>query len=664
VSALLVQPPVCDPHAPLLALPALSAALEQSGRPVRCVDLNLALHEALATEAGLDLLRRDDLPGSAGASRLSLPDLHVRIAAAHGALRDPALYRLGDDGRLRLTDRLAGWHSVAALLAFEMAPFSAARAKAVLARRAPLPFLSWLEQVAVPELLAAAPAWVGLSVTFEQQLLPALVLAGLLREHGLPVFAGGFHLSTVGPDGLRADPDLFDLLDGVVVGEGELAAVALDEALADGRDPADVAGVVTATSGDLAPRPGLADLGCPDLAALPLDRYLAPAPVLPYQASRGCWFGRCAFCNFASVSPGYRRRPADLVLDDLEALAPLAAAFAFAMESEPPRACRELAAGLVDRGIDRPWEIMARLDRGLDAATLRLMADAGCRTIFFGVEAGSARINALMRKEVSGAAAWQVLDGCADAGINVVLSAIAGFPGETRDEAGLTGTFLDRARRRFGDRIVVDGAVHRFRLTRGSPVWEEADDFGLAPRPLDEVGPLAVSVPFRLVAPPSPEVGGRERDPLVDADRPTSAPPTPRRAAPPRRPRPIGHDLLRLLLEIGHPEGFRHELLAERPQAPPSPRPQRFTVDPGATFDPTPDKPFLFCLHPAFHPEGVAIPLWMEPALDLCRVPGGASLDDLLELVETLRPDGSPGAPAWLGRFLPALWSAGILDGA
>ena len=681
--ALLLQPPVCDPHAPLLALPALAAALEQAGRPVRCLDLNLELYEALATEEGLDLLRRDALHewrhlqrgapaplarAALGRSRLDLPDLAERIADGHRALRDPDLYRLGDDGRLRLTDRLAGWHSAGALLGFPPAPFTAARAKAVLDGLEPLPFRAWLEEAAVPQILALDPTWVGVSVTFEQQLLPALTLAGLLRRRGLPVFAGGFHLSTVGAAGLLADPDLFDLVDGVVVGEGERAIVALDHALEAGRDPGTVTGVVVAAStpdAPPAPLPDMAELATPQLSALPLDRYLAPAVVLPIQASRGCWFGRCSFCNFAAVSPGYRRRPVELVLDDLVALAPLGGAIAFAMEAEPPNVCRQLSQGLIDRGVDLPWEIMARLDRGLDERTLRSMAEAGCRTIFFGVEAASARVNALMRKEVSGDAARKVLAGCADAGINVVLSAITGFPGESAREADLTRALLAWAQREFGDRIVVNGGLHRFRLARGAPVWQDPAAFGLRPAALDEVGHLAVSVPYEVVEPPRPEAAGRERDPLLgphQLDSPGGRPPPP---PPTRRSRrPAGHDLLRLLLETGHPDGFRRQLLVDRPPPPPPPRPDRFIVDPGASFRPDPSGPVLLCINPEFSPSPVPVPLWIEPLLEACRQPGGAGIDDLVALVDRVRPPDGPPGTAWLGRLLPRLWSAGILDGA
>jgi anaerobic magnesium-protoporphyrin IX monomethyl ester cyclase len=673
--AVLVVPPVCDPYAPLAGVPAVAAALLQAGRPVACVDLNLELHEGLADERVLDGLRRDAAlerelgagPEALGRAQLTLPDLAARIGAGQRALRDRDSYRLDDDGRLRLARAAVGWAPLAGLLAFAAAPFSADRAGAVLARRAPLPFLSWLEDVGVPRILEEDPAWVGLSVTFEQQLLPTLVLADLLRQRGATIVVGGFHLSTVGAAGLRADPVLFDRVDAVALGEGEGVALALDQAVRDGRSLDGIDGLATRSDdgGPMHP-PDMARLATPAMACMPLDRYLAPATVLPVQTSRGCWFGRCSFCNFAATSPGYRRRPLSLLLDDLEDLAPLADAFALSAEAEPPSVCRELAEGMLRRGFEVPWEIMCRLDRGLNRATLERMAEAGCRTIFFGVEAGSPRINALMRKEVSGAVARRVLGDCAEAGINVVLSAIEGFPGETPAEAAMTRTFLAWAQRELGDRIVVNAGIHRYRLTRGSPVWAEPERFGVQIGALDALGPLAVSAPFRVVAPPAPDAAGRLRDPLVPEQvdrREEQTPPPPPPAGPRREPRPPGHDLLRLMLEACNPEGFRDALLAARARPAPAPpgRPQRFVLDPGASI--APDDDGLHCLHPAFDPAGVRTPGWFGPVLEACRGAPGADLPTLLGLVEAHAPRPGPPATMWLGRLLPRLWAAGILDG-
>lgn len=592
--ALLVQPPLCDPFAPTLALPALAAALRQGGVEVRCADLNLELHEALATDDGIELARRDAeaerrlLAGSAGGSMVPSPpaawraargraaleesDLARRIAEGHRALRDSALHRLGEDGVLLLAGRMAGWPLVYGMLAFSPAPFSAARARAILAGREPLPFLSWLRHVAVPRVLAEAPAWVGISVSFEQQLLPALVLAGLLKDRGVAVFLGGFHVSALGPEGLAADPDLVGLVDGVVIGEGEAPILELDAAARSDRAAASVPGLwLPGSAADMQParHPDLSRLPAPDFSALPLGRYLAPALVLPYQGSRGCWFGRCAFCNFAAVSPGWRQRPLPLLLDDVQAAAGIGQALTFADEAIPAPRLRRIAEGMAARGVSLPWEAMCRFDRRLDRATLDAARASGCRTLFFGLEAASPRIASLMGKGLSGEVARRNLEDCAEAGINLVLSAIVGFPGETRQDARLTLAALAWARARFGDRVIVDGMVHPFRLARGSRAWRQPERFGLRVAGADVAGPLGVTMPHVQVASPEAALAGPEGDPLLRQEDLASIPPPAHRAAAaegegPRLPR---HDLMRLVLEacnLDSPGGFRTRLLAAR----------------------------------------------------------------------------------------------------
>ena len=701
--AVLVQPPVFDPYAPLLSVPALSAALKADGRPCVPLDLNLELVEALATEAGIASLRGDfeaeralllakaqagalrpsEAQAALGRHLLDRPDLASALAESFDVLREPAMYRFAGTS-MPLASSLGPWHGVAGLLAIAPAPFSGARAQDLLAGREALPYLSWLREVGVPRLLALDPAWVGLSVTFEQQLLPTLVLGGLLREAGVPVFAGGFHLSTVGASGLLDDRDLFDLVDGVMVGEADLSVLDLDTAARDG-SLADVPGLVwrdgvERLANKPVTRPDLGALAVPDLESMPLGRYLAPATILPYQVSRGCYFGKCTFCNFTAVSPGYRTRPMDQVLDDLERLAELGQAVNFTMEAELPQVCRALSEGMIERRIPLVWEMMVRLDRGLTGEILELMAQAGCRTLFFGLESGASRVNALMHKAVSGPVAKTILQGCAAAGINVVLSGIRGFPGESAVEEAQTAGFYRWARDAVGDRILVSGGMHEFRLTRASPIWDDPAAFGIRPTRLDEVGPLAVSTPYEhTVLPVFPSDGmpasaGREREPLVTVEELEELRfgpmPLEERRGPQRTVRTFSHDLLRLLLEVCNPQGFRHQAIASRalPPPPPQGRPGRFALDAAAVIAPQPLNPKtggladqLHCLQPAYHADGVLVPTWFEPVLRACAGPGGLGLPELTEAVERFGPAGGPPPTAWLGRLLPALFAAGVL---
>ena len=63
----------------------------------------------------------------------------------------------------------------------------------------------------------------------------------------------------------------------------------------------------------------LTALPTPDFTGLPLDRYLAPAAVLPYNLGKGCYWNNCLFCEIPLINnlPGthYRVKSARLIVD-------------------------------------------------------------------------------------------------------------------------------------------------------------------------------------------------------------------------------------------------------------------------------------------------------------------------------------------------------------
>ena len=52
-------------------------------------------------------------------------------------------------------------------------------------------------------------------------------------------------------------------------------------------------------------------LPLPDFDGLPLDRYFVPERIIPYLATRGCYWGRCTFCDHGQgYFDQYRGMPA------------------------------------------------------------------------------------------------------------------------------------------------------------------------------------------------------------------------------------------------------------------------------------------------------------------------------------------------------------------
>src|SRR5437667_9243985 len=84
---------------------------------------------------------------------------------------------------------------------------------------------------------------------------------------------------------------------------------------------------------------------------------------------------------------------------------------------------------LIEHGKEFTWGCSARTDC-VDDELIALMAEAGCRGIFFGIETGSNRMQSVINKKLDLAEAWARIQ-CADQhGIDMAVALIIGFPEE------------------------------------------------------------------------------------------------------------------------------------------------------------------------------------------------------------------------------------------
>ena len=265
------------------------------------------------------------------------------------------------------------------------------------------------------------------------------------------------------------EPQAFlDHFDAVVRGEGEQAMCEVVAAYQAGADVGAVAGVMTraaATSGASAasptagaaampsadaapaplapPRPFVADLdelAFPARDLLPNEAYIAHGrkkgghAVTTVMSTRGCPFA-CEFCSNVVFGRSYRERSPGNVVDEIEEALALGydrISFAddvFTLERRRVAAvCDEIAR----RGLRFSWECLGRVDT-LDVATARRMRQAGCDTIFFGIESGNDAVLRLMNKQITTAQARAAVEAAHGAGLRVGAFFIVYYPGEDDD---------------------------------------------------------------------------------------------------------------------------------------------------------------------------------------------------------------------------------------
>lgn len=489
---------------PYVSVPLLAACLRRAGHEALPIDANAeAIDALLRPDALAELARRvgdgfralDRQPALSHAEQLRYVTLHDAladaatvpgaIAAATAVLRDATGVRFFDaaaydaavavvQGALRLAS------AAHAPLQFDLVawrtPFALLDAAELRRDAAPDrdPFHRWAREVLVPRLRSAGVRLVGLSVAFPAQVQPAWSLAWAVRE-ALPevtLVVGGpavtqrlLVLSTAEAEALLPP------FDAAVLFEGEAAIVDLAEAVARGERPR---GLIRGR-----PPERLADLPPPDFVGLPFPAYLSPAPVLPYDDTRGCYFGRCAFCHYGLAETGtacYRERPVERVAADLVDLSERHGARIFYLSHDTlaPRTAERLADAIRATGAPLRWAGDIRPERTLGAERCRRLAAGGALALSVGVESGAPRVLELIDKGVAVDDVRTAIRHLAGAGIAVEAMAFTDFPTETRAEALATVRFL--ADHRDAISLFVCGA---FDLTAGSRVALDPARYGV-----------------------------------------------------------------------------------------------------------------------------------------------------------------------------------------
>jgi len=514
----LVNPPQAHFTQPLLALPSLAAYLRAKGlRDVHVFDASIESYdeflsgprllrsvervragEGLASLESRERLRYSEMERYQALSEIELvgDEVAASIDEAKRVLRTPELF-YGYERYLR-----AGRTVEQALRLFsaEYAPTRLAAHGFVMRGQIESsndvlraigderenPYVEWLRESFLPRLAAVDPDVVGLSVTFGSQAIPALTLAKQIKawKPECHVTLGGGLLAYVGRK-LSKRPELWSVIDSMILLEGERPLHELCESLAERRDLGKVPNLIYRdASGEVRATPeaqplDIKTLPTPEFDGLPLGLYLSPEPVLPLAITRGCYWGKCVFCTlYTVIGPGYRGRSIEQTVEDVRTLKERHSTrhFYMVIEDLPPNMAKALPRAILDAGLDIDWWCDARLEHDVfDRQVCEDLAASGCKRIAFGYESASRRVLDRMCKGIDPARSLELVRRVHDAGISVTLYVMVGFPTETRDEARLT---LDTI---LANRDAIqEVSVRVFYLDETSEIFRRAREFDIA----------------------------------------------------------------------------------------------------------------------------------------------------------------------------------------
>lgn len=287
---------------------------------------------------------------------------------------------------------------------------------------------------------------VGITVCLNQ-LTAALVLAKQIKAAApdVPVVLGGSSCAGVlGPSLLSVFPQI----DYVVNGEGELPLLGLVRYLFGkqslvpttvmGRNASDREGRVEREqiSGlDSLPLPDFTDYFAEIQRLSPHKRFF---PTLPVEFSRGCWWGRCRFCNLNLQWKGYRAKTAARMAAEVDTLSRRYGVldFAFTDNVLPQREAVPFFELL--GAYRRDYTFFAELRAVHRREELRRMASGGLLDVQVGIEALSTLLLGRLGKGVSTMENVAAMRHAQEVGLRVSGNLIIHFPGSTPEEVAET----------------------------------------------------------------------------------------------------------------------------------------------------------------------------------------------------------------------------------
>ncbi len=516
---MLIFPPEWVPTAPYLALPSLTAVLRQNGIQVVQKDINVEAYDHFFTAeflqfvkgrilAHLKELRTKAREGTITPEELKLKELlnqfqyvdleyHIqKVLRAKEILRSEEFYNVEkNEWALNSFREVMDYISVAYFPAsINFYPVesnlnvyrpwvSSDLLKAADDTKVNI-YIDLCKQLVFPDVDKEQPDLIGISIGTPIQLMSGITFCQILKRKypHIHITVGGNIITRLKKE-LSEKTKFFDqAFDSMICYEGEHALVRLVEAL-DGKIPmSEVPNLIYKNEvGDVRVNEKLytekvSELPIPDFDGLPWDKYFSPEKLIPYLGTRGCYWGKCTFCDHgAGYIDQFRAKHADQIVDELARLKAKynAKHFLFTDESFPPALFIKLPPLMLEKKLDIYWTTLIRFESLLvEPKIWETAAAAGCRSLYFGLESANERIIKMVMKDTKIDVVIKNLNEANRVGIWSHVMGFYGFPGETEEEAEETRRFLLSHQD-----IIHSVEMYFFVLYKHAPVFQTVENY-------------------------------------------------------------------------------------------------------------------------------------------------------------------------------------------
>lgn len=287
--------------------------------------------------------------------------------------------------------------------------------------------------------------YIGISINSSSQIIPGLTLANILKnETNAHINIGGNFFGRV-KEAVIKHPEFFDLFcDTILVEEGERPVVELAKYINGEINVEDVSNLIYRKDGGIIINDTKKPLKLDEMAIVSLDgynfkQYFAPEIILPFQSSRGCYWGKCSFCD-QDFGQNFNVKNVEKLTDEFIQLKEKYGLkyFEFIDESVSPSYLSELADKIKEKNIDINYFFDARLESTFCGDLLKKAYNSGLKMVLWGLESGSNSVMELINKGIDIDKRLDILKNSSDAGIWNFAFIFFGFPTETTEDAKKT----------------------------------------------------------------------------------------------------------------------------------------------------------------------------------------------------------------------------------
>lgn len=299
------------------------------------------------------------------------------------------------------------------------------------------------------EIMSKKAEFIAVSVNSSSQIIPGLTLTYLLKQHTKAhINIGGNFFCRITNELQKHDEFFKIFADSVSFEEGEGPILEIAKYVNGEISIEKVPNLIYKNNEKIVQNPKMNPVKLNDITNINLDdynleKYFAPKIVLPYQSSRGCYWGKCSFCD-QDFGQNFNVKNQDKVIKEFKELKEKynIENFEFIDESVSPTYLKELSKKIIENNLSVQYFCDARLETAFTKDVLNSAYQSGLRMILWGLESGSKKVLELINKGIDLDKRFDILKDSKDAGIWNFAFIFFGFPTETIEDAKMTVKML------------------------------------------------------------------------------------------------------------------------------------------------------------------------------------------------------------------------------